>query len=62
MGNRQLILGVIFVVWGGAIALKTLVEGIPLPTTGAYSVGSFIAFIFSFAMILVGARAIRNAR
>jgi hypothetical protein len=62
MRNRQFVLGVIFVVWGGLIALKTLIEGIPVPTVGAYSAGGFAAFIFSFVMIFVGARAIRKAR
>lgn len=63
MRRRQLVLGVIFVVWGSAIAVRMLINGIPDPSAGSYSAGGFAAFIFSFVMIGVGARAlVKNAR
>jgi hypothetical protein len=61
--RRQLIGGAIFVLWGGAIAVKGLVVGIPDPSAGSYAAGGFAAFLLSFVMIFVGARAlIKNAR
>ena len=63
MRRRQIILGAIFVVWGAAIAVKMLVTGIPHPAAGSYSAGGFAAFIFSFVMMGVGARALmKNTR
>lgn len=58
MRRRQVILGVVFVLWGGAIAVKMLITGIPDPTASSYSAGGFAAFVFSFVMIAVGARAL----
>jgi hypothetical protein len=63
MRKKQLIGGAIFVLWGVAIAAKGFVNGIPDPSAGSYSAGGFAAFLLSFVMIGVGARAlIKNAR
>jgi hypothetical protein len=63
MRRRQLIGGVIFVLWGVAIVINGLVNGIADPRAGSYSAGRFAAFLLSFVLIAVGARAlIKHAR
>jgi hypothetical protein len=63
MRRRQLIGGAIFMIWGAAIAIRGLVNGVPDPSAGSYSAGGFAAFVLAFVMIAVGARTlIKHAR
>jgi hypothetical protein len=50
-------------IWGAAIVIRGLVNGVPDPSAGSYAAGGFAAFLLAFVMIGVGARAlIKNAR
>jgi hypothetical protein len=63
MRRRQLIGGAIFVIWGAAIAVRGLVNGVPDPSAGSYAAGGFAAFVLSFVMIAVGVHAlVKHAR
>lgn len=59
LSMRQLILGVIGVLWGGAIVISGLVRGM---SDGAYGAGQMIAFVFGIVLLLLGTRAIMKYR
>jgi hypothetical protein len=52
---RQLILGIIGALWGGAIVISGLASGV---SGGAYGGGQVAAIVFGFVFLLVGGRAI----
>ena len=56
---RNKIFGWIGVVWGSAIVLSTLVQGVPAASS-SYGAGQFAAFLFGFVMLGVGAWTLRR--
>ncbi len=56
---RQLILGIIGVLWGGAIVISGVVSGM---SDGAYGAGQTTAFLFGIVFLLAGGRAILKYR
>ena len=56
---RQLILGIIGVLWGGMIVISSLLTGF---SSGAYGGGQIAAFVFGFVFLLAGAQAIMKYR
>jgi hypothetical protein len=56
---RQLILGIIGVLWGGGIVVSGIVSGM---SDGAYGAGQAGAFVFGVVFLVAGARAINKHR
>lgn len=50
---RNTILAVVAVVWGGAMIVSDLVNGIPSPET-SYGAGGLVAFLFGIALFAAG--------
>jgi hypothetical protein len=49
---RNIILGVIGVLWGGAIVVSGVANGVP--SGGAYGTGQLIGFLFGVALLGTG--------
>jgi uncharacterized membrane protein HdeD (DUF308 family) len=58
---RQIILGVIGVIWGAAILIAHFAGVGPSGGSGAYGAGQNAAVVFGAVFLLAGAFAVRNA-
>jgi len=61
VGVRNTILGIIGVLWGGAIVVSGLARGVPAPTS-SYGTGAFTAFLFGIALVVAGGWALFTRR
>ena len=51
---RNVILGTIGVLWGGAIVVSNLVRGVP-SASGSYGAGALAGFLFGLGLVAAGA-------
>jgi membrane associated rhomboid family serine protease len=60
--QRQVVLGVICVLYGATSVVYDLVTGIPVPGGSAYGNGAFVGFLFGILLLVVGARVLLKSR
>ena len=56
--RKQRVIGIVLSVWGAAVILHALVDG--MPGSGSYRSGGYAALIFALAMLAFGARAMKR--